>query len=426
MSSAELTASGEGPAALPRRPDLATVGGLESLRRRNIAQVARTLLHQGASARADIARMTGLSATSVTKITAYMIRTRMIRELAAVSGGDTGRPRVPVALDTSYHRFIGVHIGLRRITGGLLDLAGNVVVEHAVTHRRPSRAGILTEVRNLHAELRTAAGGADRVLGAGVVTGGRVDPDRGLVVEHPLLGWKNVPLVAEMGTIAHPVFVDGSVRGLALAETYLGAARDTNSSVFLFIGNIVGAGIMVDGRLRKGHDAAAGTIDHLSLGAAYSPDSRATERPGEPCRCGRHDCLAALASDVAVLATARARALIRPHESFESLVKRSRSGDSAARDLLRTRAELAGIAAATLMDLLDPDLLVLGGGLLQTPEHLGALRSAAAGRLTRPAAAERIVPTGLGEGSLVRGSASPVLHAFFSDPVGMLPAEPAV
>lgn len=414
MSSAESTAPGDDPAGLPPRPYRlapAPVGGLESLRRRNTAQVARTLLHHGASARADIARMTGLSATSVTKITAFMVRTRMIRELAAVSGGDTGRPRVPVALDTSHHRFIGLHIGLRRITGGLLDLAGNVVVEHAVTHRRPSRAGILAELRRLHAELREAAGG--RVLGTGIVTGGRVDPDRGVVVEHPLLGWRDVPLADEMGATGHPVLVDGSVRGLALAETYLGAARDTSSSVFLFIGNIVGAGIMVDGRLRKGHDAAAGTIDHLSLG---------TETTGEPCRCGRRDCLAALASDVAVLAKARGAGVAGPHESFESLVGRSRSGDAAATGLLRTRAELAGVAAAALMDLLDPDLLVLGGGLLQTPEHLGALRAAAAGRLTRPRAAERIVPTGLGEGSLVRGSASLVLHAFFTDPVGLLPS----
>ena len=65
-------------------------------------------------------------------------------------------------------------------------------------------------------------------------------------------------------------------------------------------------------------------------------------------------------------------------------------------------------------------MLVLGGGLLQAPEHLDALIDAAAGRLSRPEAAERILPTGLGEGTLVRGSASLPMHAFFSDPVSML------
>ena len=63
----------------------------------------------------------------------------MLVERVAVAGGDTGRPRVPVALDTSYHRFIGLHIGLRRTTGGLVDLAGNVVAERVITHRRSSQ-----------------------------------------------------------------------------------------------------------------------------------------------------------------------------------------------------------------------------------------------------------------------------------------------
>lgn len=387
-------------------------GGLGGLRRRNMAVVARTLLHHGAPARAEIARLTGLSPTSVTNITAHMMRARMIRELSAASVGDTGRPRVPVALDTSYYRFVGIHIGLRRTTGGLLDLAGNVVMESAITHRRHTRATVLAEARDLRAELERAAGGRNRVLGTGVATGGRVDPSTGTVVEHPLLGWSNVDLASEMGSRRQPIVVDSSVRAMALAETYLGVARDTSCSLFLFIGNIVGAGLMVDGRLRRGHDAAAGTIDHLPIGSGAT---------GPECRCGRHDCLAALASDVAVLARARQIGLVRPHGSFESLVSKSRSGNGEATRLLKERAEWAGAAAGLLLDLFDPDVLVLGGGLLQTPEHLGALRSAAASRLSRPSAAERIVPTGLGEGALVRGSASLVLHAFFSDPVAMLP-----
>ena len=389
--------------------------GLESLRRRNTATVARRLFDQGATARADIAKTTGLSATSVTKITAQLIRLRILRELTAVSGGDTGRPRVPVSLDTDHHRFLGVHIGLRRTTGGLLDLAGNVVVEKALTHRRRSRVAILREAEDLRAELESVAGGPDRVLGVGVATGGRVDAARGIVVEHPVLGWRDVDLRSAFGG-DRPVLVDSSVRALALAETCLGAARETASSVFLFIGNIVGAGLMVDGRPRRGYEASAGTIDHLPAGSGGQ---------GTPCHCGRQDCLSALASDVSVLAMARSRGVVRSHGSFESLVRASRSGTQEATDLLRKRAEVVGVAAASLIDLLDPDLLVLGGGLLQTPEHLDALRAAAANRLTRPTAVERIVPTGLGKGSLVRGSASLVLQDFFSDPLSMVVEAPA-
>ena len=385
--------------------------GLRGLRRNNMALVAKALLQRGALARADIASMTGLSATSVTKITAQMMRAHLLTELSAVSG-DPGRPRVPVALDTAHHRFLGIHIGLRRTTAGLLDLAGNVVTEHAITHRRQSQRAILSEVRELRAELEQTAGGPDRVLGTGVATGGRVDPAAGVVVDHPVLGWRDVHLAEQLATGEHPLLVDNSVRAMALAESYLGVTRHVRSSLFLFIGNIVGVGLMLDGRLRQGHDAAAGTIDHLPVG-----DGAASS----PCPCGRTDCLAAVASDVAVLKRAREAGLVRPRASFESLVTRSRSRDDKAVRLLRERAVRAGTAAALLLDLLDPDLLVLGGGLLQTPEYLDDLRASAAKRLSRPEAAERILPTGLGDGSLVRGSGSLVMDAFFSDPVGLLP-----
>ena len=384
---------------------------LTGLRRRNLALVAQTVQRLGAPARAEIAEVTGLSATSLTKITAQMKEARLLVERVAVAGGDTGRPRVPVALDTSYHRFMGVHIGLRRTTGGLVDLAGDVVAERVITHRRTSQKAILAEARGLCDELTDLAGGADRVLGAGVATGGRVDPVSGVVLHHPLLGWRDVRLGEELGPRAHPVFIDSSVRALALAESSLGVARGASSSVFLFIGNVVGAGLVVDGRLRRGRDAGAGTIDHLPVGSATAD---------RPCSCGRNDCLAVLGSDVAVLGKARAAGLVGPQAPFEALIKRSRSGVEPAAALLRERAHYAGVAAGILLDLLDPDVLVLGGGLLQAPEHLDALVASAAGRLSRPEAAERIVPTGLGEGTLVRGSASLPMHAFFSDPVSML------
>jgi predicted NBD/HSP70 family sugar kinase len=394
---------------------------LGSLRRRNLALVAQTVLRLGSPARAEIAQVTGLSPTSLTKITAQLKAARLLVERVAVAGGDTGRPRVPVALDTSYHRFAGIHIGLRRTTGGLVDLAGGVVAERVITHKRTSQAAILDEARALCDELTTLAGGADRVLGAGIATGGRVDPDTGTVLHHPLLGWRDVALGQALGARPYPVHVDSSVRALALAESYLGVAQGAESAVFLFVGNIVGAGLLVDGRLRRGRDSSAGTIDHLPVGGSVTGTAT-----GEACHCGRRDCLAVLGSDVAVLGRARAAGLVGPQSSFEALVRRSRSGVEAAADLLRERARYAGVAAGILLDLLDPDVLVLGGGLLQTPEHLDALVDAAAGRLSRPEAADRIRPTGLGEGTLVRGSASLPMHAFFSDPVSMLRAVPAV
>lgn len=155
--------------------------------------------------------------------------------------------------------------------------------------------------------------------------------------------------------------------------------------MFLLIGNIVRAGLMIDGRLRPGREASAGTIDDLPVDGL---------RADEPCGCGSRSCLAAVTSDVAVLTAARRAGVVNATASFETLVSRSRSGDDRATSLLGARAEHVGAAAAILIDLLDPDVVVLGGGLLQTPEHLGALHASAASRLSRPAAADLIRPTG--------------------------------
>jgi predicted NBD/HSP70 family sugar kinase len=418
MSTADATAPRDEASHRPGRKHPRPLGtvdvptsGLVRLRRSNLALVARTLLQRGAPARAELARATGLSATSITKITAQMKRARLLTEHTAVSVGDTGRPRVPVALDTTYFRFLGIHIGLRRTTGGLLDLAGNLVTEVAITHRRRSKRAILAEAQDLRQELERVAGGPQRILGTGVATGGRVDPTTGVVVDHPMLGWSDVGLASALGS-SGPIFVDSSVRAMALAESYLGVARDADSCVFLFIGNIVGAGVRVDGRLHLGHEAAAGTIDHLPVGTLADTVT---------CHCGSTSCLSAVASDVAVLKRARAAGLARPHGSFETLIASSRNGSEGAARLLRQRAEYAGVAAGVLLDLVDPDLLVLGGGLLQTPEYLDVLRETASDRTSRPEAVERIVPTGLGDGALVKGSASLVMDAFFSDPLSLLP-----
>ena len=319
---------------------------------------------------------------------------------------------MPVTLDPAYHRFIGLHIGLRRTTGGLVDLAGNVVTERVITHKRSSQSSILAEARDLCEELTDLAGGAERVLGAGIATGGRVDPVTGTVLHHPLLDWHDVTPRATPSvrgpTRSSSTAASGRWRWPSPSSAWPGAPRPRCSS----------------SSATSSAQACSSTAG-CAEAATPRPGPSTTYRSGPPapdrtCHCGRTDCLAVVASDVAVLARARAEGLVGPQSSFESVVRRSREGGTAAAGLLRERAEYAGVAAAILLDLLDPDVLVLGGGLLQAPEHLDALRRAAAGRLSRPEAAERIVPTGLGEGTLVRGSASLPMHAFFEDPVTML------
>lgn len=386
---------------------------LESLRRRNAASVAEVILREKQVSRAEIAGLVGLSQGAVTKITAELRRAGLIIEgQAAVVDRDPGRPRVPVSVDRSRYRFAGMHIGLRRTTVGLVDLAGDLVVEHVVEHRRLDAPAVLREARQLLGQAARADGGT--VLGAGVCSGGWVDPVRGVLREHPVLGWREVALADAVGWPDVPVVADSSARAFALAHARFAAGFDSGSLVYLIVGNIVGAAQLVDGRPIGGHESAAGTVDHLPVGPST----------GMRCTCGRRDCLWSLASDVAVVERARGAGLIGARGQLEDVINRAAAGGTAGRratQLLRDRARYAGTAVGLLCDLLAPDVVVLDGGLLQAPEHLDALREAAGQRSSRfPDAGEKIVATQLGTGSMVRGAAALALDRFYRDPLAVV------
>jgi len=388
---------------------------LESLRRRNAASIAETILREQHVSRAEIASLVGLSQGTVTRITAELRRAGFIVEAgASFSERDPGRPRVPVAIDRSTFRFAGVHIGFRRSTVGLVNLAGELVTERVAEHRSLDPGVVLRETRELLRRTHEAAGGT--ILGAGVCAGGWVEPERGLLREHAALGWADVPLREAAGALDVPVVIDSSVRALALANARFGAGRDSSNMLYLFVGNIVGAAQVVNGRTVRGHQSAAGTIDHLPVGP----------RSGVPCSCGRRNCLRSLGSDVAVVERAQADGLITADGQLEDVIAvATGSGPNSRRaaNILRDRARYAGVAAGLLLDLLAPDIVVLDGGILQTPQLLGVFRAAARDRTTRYAdAAELIVPTGLGEGGLVRGAATLALDAFYRDPLAETPS----
>ena len=387
---------------------------LGSIRRSNVAAIAQVILNRGHISRAEIASVVGLSPGAVTKITAELLKAGFIAESETRAiNHDLGRPRVPVGVDRRVYRFAGVHLGLRRSTVGLTDLAGDVVAQRVAEHRRRDSESVLQEARNLLAEVVAADGG--NVLGAGVCTGGWVDPATGVVREQPVLGWSNVRLEAAAGDLDVPVFVDSSVRALALAEARFGAGRGAANVVYAFVGNIVGAAHLVDGRIAVGRDAAAGTIEHLTVGP----------RSGTRCNRGHTDCLWALGSDVAVVRKARTEGLIPPRGQLEQVVACSlRTSDPTARRaemLLRERARYAGVAVGVLLDIFDPDVVVLAGGLLEAPNLLPALHKAAAERATRHSdVSDLVVPTGLGPYGLVRGAASLALDHFYRDPLALL------
>lgn len=375
------------------------------MRSRNASAVLQAIVARGPISRGEIAAATGLSAVTVTRVVGTFLATGILMELTPVAA-DMGRRRVPLQVVRDDFGVVGVHIGLRRTSLGLVDLTGSLVARIELDHTGTSPEEILTQAVDAIPAFIQRVGRSGSPLGVGVAIGGWVQPQTGTVLWHQALGWKDVPVqeVIAQG-VGLPTWVENDVRTMALAEIWMGAGADVRSLIYIFVGNVVGTGIIIDRKLHVGPRSAAGGM--ASLEAVGSTGNRtASYRP---------------LSDVAVLERAR-QSGVEDAASLDALVKLARDGDRKVHTLLRARAQRIGNMAAVLVDLLDPEVVVLGGsGVLAAPEYLPTVREEALRRAPMPFDVQRVlVPTALGEAGLVIAPATLVLESLYEQPLESL------
>ncbi|MFG3287549.1 ROK family protein [Streptomyces sp. NPDC048179] len=376
-------------------------------RRTSASVVLRSVLEHGPVARSTIARLTGLSPASVTDYCARFTELGLIREAEAprrVNG--VGRPHVPVDLDDSRFVVGGVHVAVPYTTVALLDLRGRVVVRRELKHGDTGPRAVLERAAAGLAALLAEVPGS-RPLGVGVAVGGWVDRDSGTVVEHPLLGWREVPVRELLGArTGLPVHVDGHARALVNGERLFGRARGSRSVLHLFVGNVVDAAFATGDEVHHGPRSQAGTIAHLPV-------------PGgtEPCDCGRTGCLQVELSERTLVRRARAAGVVDGGGNPMHVLAAARAGDPAAAALLVERARLTGRAAALLLDVLNPESVVVTEvGVLYREDCLAALREAVGAER-----AALVAPTSFGDSVLAVAGGSVVLDVLYRDPLSASP-----
>ncbi|GAA4831561.1 ROK family transcriptional regulator [Kitasatospora terrestris] len=366
------------------------------------AAVLRAVLDRGPLARTAIAGETGLSAAAVSRHTADLLSMGLVwQPPESAQPPRPGRPRIPLDIDTSHHLAAGVHIAVPRLTFSLTDLRGRVVASEHLP--RPERPGaVLAEVSaRLPGFLRRHVSGRS-VLGLGVVTGGWVDPDAGVVVENAALGWRDVPVRdALRRAVRLPVHVEGHARALARAEMLFGRIGE-GVLVHLFVGNAVDAAIATGGVLLQGRRHGAGGIAHLPV-----PGS------GHPCPCGRTGCLQVTVADRGLAETAAAEGVV-PRADVQLLVRAAREGDARAVELFRARLRTVARAVRPMLDVISPDAVVLTeAATLRLPQLLPELSRGLG-------AADGLVRAGsFGADTLAVAAAVPVLAAVYQDPLGL-------
>ncbi|MEV6404763.1 ROK family transcriptional regulator [Streptomyces bobili] len=377
-------------------------------RRTSASVILRSVLEHGPVARSTIARLTGLSPASVTDHCARLAGLGLVREaeLPRRSNG-VGRPHVPVDLDGTRFVVGGVHVAVPYTTVALLDLRGRVVARRELKHRGTEPAGVLARAAEGLAGLCAKASGR-RPLGVGVAVGGWVDRDSGTVVEHPLLGWRDVPVRELVGArTGLPVHVDGHARALVDAERLFGRARGSRSLLHLFVGNVVDAAFATHDQVHHGPRSQAGAIAHLPLAGGT-----------EPCDCGRTGCLQAELSERTLCRRARAAGLTDGTNPMH-VVAAAAEGDAVAVRLLLERARMTGRAAGLLLDVLNPESVVVTEvGAMLRADCLAALRAEVGAE--RAAA---VSPTSFPDAVLAVAGGAVALDVLYRDPLSLLRAD---
>jgi predicted NBD/HSP70 family sugar kinase len=379
----------------------------------NDSAVLRAVLDHGPVARSTIARLAGLSPAAVTRLTADLVAAGLLRESAPVGvsrvGGvkAAGRPHVPVDIDTTRRVACGLHIALRHATLALLDLRGRVLARERIYHVGTEPRHVLPRLaRRVPEFLATHAHGREPA-GLGVAVGGWVDPAAGVIVEHAPLGWRGVPVRQQLEEATGlPVRVDNHARSLARAEQLFGDTRARGSVVHLFAGHVVDAAFATGGQLHHGARSAAGAVAHLPL-----------KGRSEQCACGRRGCLQAVVSSRA-LGLRAVRAGITPQPAFDIVLAAARHGDRRAVGLFAERARLLGTAAALLLDVLNPDLLVVTEqGIQHLPGCLEILRAAVAERSLRGDGGATVIASSFGDDALAVAAGTVILDSLYASPL---------
>lgn len=337
-----------------------------STRRLNRQRVLEVLLRRGPISRADLAKRTRLSPPTVSALVDELVNDVGLLKEVGIGRSSGGRPPVMLAFNAEFGQLVGVDIGSRKLRVMLTDLQGTVLARHEERTDAGSQASTMKQIHRGIKHVYAAAGrNVRKLLAIGVAAPGMTDVRRGVIISAGNLpGWVNVPLGEMLGShYGTPVHVDNDANLAALGERWRGAAIGVDNFVFLALGAGVGAGIVTGGRLQHGHHWYAGEIAHMNL------DYREWQVD-----FGDSGYLESKISTAAIPRWARAQALLARlgsdgDQALATIFDAARKDDADARAIVGELAVYVGTAVANLIAVLDPALVVFGGGL----SHAGAL-----------------------------------------------------
>jgi predicted NBD/HSP70 family sugar kinase len=359
-------------------PSQAAPGSQASLREANRQRVLEALRDQGAMTQVEIAGFTGRSPATVSN---------MVKELDSAGVVDlapsirNGRRATLVSLTTGSTLVAGIAFGDRDVRVALgtgpRDVIGRqrmpLPADHAADEGMDRASRLLLDL------VEKAGKTMSDVHAVGVGLPGPVDSVSGQVGSEGILpGWRGVAVADEMaGRIQAPVLIDNTANLAALGELRCGALQGVQDGVYIKLSHGVGSGLILNGELFRGSAGTAGEIGHLTI-----------DENGPVCRCGNRGCL-----ETYIGARGLLEALAASHGplSLRDVISRARAGDAGCRRVLEDAGRHLGVAVAGLVNLVNPEVIVLGGQLAKVGSIITTPMRASLERCAIPSAAASVV-----------------------------------
>jgi glucokinase len=272
---------------------------------------------------------------------------------------------------TNHTLVVGVDIGGTKVAAGLVDRNGEIKkqIRTPMAANRTAAEGLAAVVSAIDLLLDHGADLRDLIRGIGICAPGPLDPATGVVINPPNVPcWRNFPLATEVEKVYRvPVKVENDANAAALAEAYWGAGRGYRHIFYAGIGTGIGTGIVCAGHIYNGRTGAAAEGGHMSI-----------DYHGPPCGCGKPGCIEILAAGPAIARRARAKLASGkgPQSNILDLAKGNidavtsemvghayTAGDELAKQTLQETVQLLSLWLSNIVDLLEPDVIIIGGGV---------------------------------------------------------------
>jgi glucokinase-like ROK family protein len=390
----------------------------------NLSTVLSYLQENIPLSRAQLANLIGLNKTTVSSLVEELLDRGLVHQVGQDTSGG-GRPATLLDLAPQAGCIIGLALGVDFISAVLTDFAGQVRWRHLQeTDPTESQDAIITQtLRLVDKALAANQSCGARLLGLGLATPGTVNVEEGVLIFSPNLQWRNVPFRQIFHEHAGlPVFVDNDANAGAVAEHLFGVAQQAQDFIFIFAGVGVGGGLFLKGELYRGTGGFAGEIGHTNF---------MLEPYRAPCRCGNRGCWETYTNQYSIVERVRARLAVRRNSLIPQLMAEQHSpltvpiilqaaeaNDAEAMEALTEAGSAMGLGIANLVNIFNPEMVILGGTLSAAGKYLLPAIKEAVEKTALPEIRQQvqILLSAFGPDASVMGAAALVIEAILSNP----------